>query len=190
MRIALTGFEPFDELPFNPTADLALQVAEPTGVRFVRSVWPVEFEACADAYRAWLDEVRPDAILNLGLFARSGWVQPERVALRYGLDRKQTGAALEQSGPVALETRMDTRALSADLRERGVPCGESFHAGVYLCNWMYYASLDWADGRALFLHLPFDTERAAGMSERPDRRFPSLPMATLERAVQRAAAAL
>lgn len=189
IRLVLTGFEPFLDYPVNPTGDLALSVAAPEGVQLIRKVLPVDFQQVSSGYPQWLDNAQPDAILNLGLAALPGLACPERVAIRHGVEpgklEDHQARHHHWDGPPAFESCVDTLLLTERMREAGIPAAPSFHAGTYLCNYVFYASLRWLQTscRAMFLHLPFDTATAAELSREPAKRYPSLPAAHLATAV-------
>jgi len=194
MRVAITGFEPFKGFPVNPSGALA-ESLEVDGHEFVRSVLPVDFAKVRSSYPAWLAEQCPDAILNLGLSAKPGIVSPERLAVRFGVEPKpgeDQARWHELDGEPALETRVDTETLAESMRAAGVPAASSYHAGTYLCNFVYYQSLNFvaASRRALFVHVPFDTESAVSLSRVPEHRVPSLDGVRLRVAVALALEAL
>jgi pyroglutamyl-peptidase len=69
------------------------------------------------------------------------------------------GNVILPRGPGRLDTSLPASALSAQLRKRGIPAAPSRSAGRYLCNYLYYLSLDWAARQeqspaVLFVHIP------------------------------------
>jgi len=78
------------------------------------------------------------------------------------------------------------------MRAAGVPAASSYHAGTYLCNFVYYQSLNFvgASRRALFVHVPFDTDSAVALSRIPEQRVPSLDGERIRAAVSLALEAL
>ncbi|XP_062317651.1 pyroglutamyl-peptidase 1 isoform X3 [Osmerus eperlanus] len=72
-------------------------------------------------------------------------------------------------GPAKLDSIVDMRALSKQLKKAGKDITYSRDAGRYLCDYVYYCSLFHGRGRAVFIHVP-----ASGSLSSPDRLVPLL----------------
>ena len=82
---------------------------------------------------------------------------------------------LLSDGPAAYRSPLPLGDWAAIVRDVGVPCQVSYHAGTFLCNALLYLSLHFAHERNLatrstFLHLPLAPSQV--FSERSD--LPSL----------------
>jgi pyroglutamyl-peptidase len=69
MRILVTGFEPFGGHATNPSM-MAVQSLRPRS-NLITRVLPVVYDASARIIRELIDTERPDAVMCLGLCARS-----------------------------------------------------------------------------------------------------------------------
>ncbi|MFZ5847579.1 MAG: pyroglutamyl-peptidase I [Actinomycetota bacterium] len=195
--ILVTGFEPFGGMPVNPTEQLvsALDEAAVPGVTLHTAVLPVAYDECANVVRDLLDRHEPDAVIACGLAAGRTAVTPERIAVNVkdtasdqsiadNTGRRPSDEPIVPDGPDGLFSTLPVREIVVALQAAGIPAAISNTAGTYICNNTMYAVLDHLRraGRnvpAGFLHFPASTEMAVG-----DPRLPSLPMATMERALQ------
>uniref|UniRef100_A0A674D3C3 Pyroglutamyl-peptidase I like n=1 Tax=Salmo trutta TaxID=8032 RepID=A0A674D3C3_SALTR len=74
-----------------------------------------------------------------------------------------------EGGPDRLDSIIDMRSLSKDLKQMGLDVIYSRDAGRYLCDFVYYCSLHHGHVRAAFIHVP-----ASGSMATPDRLVPLL----------------
>uniref|UniRef100_A0A8C7SJB6 Pyroglutamyl-peptidase I like n=1 Tax=Oncorhynchus mykiss TaxID=8022 RepID=A0A8C7SJB6_ONCMY len=74
-----------------------------------------------------------------------------------------------EGGSDRLDSIIDMRSLSKDLKQMGLEVIYSRDAGRYLCDFVYYCSLHHDHGRAAFIHVP-----ASGSMATPERLVPLL----------------
>jgi len=189
MRVLVTGFEPWGDVPRNPTQELVEGLDE-SGV--VGLVLPVSFERAGRILRRAIAEERPDAILGLGLAPRSAWVRVEVLAVNVMHSEKPdadgarpVSERIDPEGPAAYFTTLPNAEIVGALRSAGVPARLSHHAGTFLCNFAAYTSLRQVDVLGLgsvagFIHVPYSTEAAMEVGE----EVPSLPRRSLEEALR------
>lgn len=195
--ILVTGFEPFGGMTVNPTQQLVSSLPRTSlpGVTLETAVLPVAYDECATVVRDLLDRHRPDAVIACGLAAGRTAVTPERIAVNVkdtasdqaiadNAGRRPSDEPIAPDGPDGLFATLPVRAIVTALQAAGVPAAISNTAGTYICNNTMYAILDHLrrSGRAVpagFIHFPASTEMAL-----VDPRLPSMPMATMERALQ------
>ncbi|HWG84707.1 MAG TPA: pyrrolidone-carboxylate peptidase [Deinococcales bacterium] len=194
--VLVTGFEPFGGHPSNPSSAVAQAVArrEANGLEVVSVELPVDGSAAPARLRALLDDLRPAAVLMLGL--AEGRPQPslERVAVNLldypipdnsGVSRR--GEPVVDGAPPAYFSSLPLDAVLEAWRRENLPGYLSDTAGTYLCNQVFYTARHHlsATGRAPlpagFLHLPCDESLALA------RPRPYVP---LESQVRSVAAAL
>ncbi|WP_051356409.1 hypothetical protein [Azorhizobium doebereinerae] len=166
-RVLVTGFGPFPGMPSNPSGRLARRLghlARPAlaDLDIVVRVLPTTWKAIADAPRL-LAEVRPDAVLMLGVAGRRTRVCVETRALNRAADapdatrRHPPGRRLVADAPPLLTTTADALLLTQALHP--VPSALSRDAGRYLCNALFFRML-WAlkanpaPVPAVFVHIP------------------------------------
>ena len=134
-----------------------------------RPTEPVEADWMLGAFllyrRRLLDELRPRLILHLGLNTRARAFRIERSA--HNLVAKKQDArgafplrsAILPRGLPRIDTPLPAARLAKHLRSHGLPAVASRSAGSYLCNFLFYLSLDWAlrqEDRCdvCFVHVP------------------------------------
>lgn len=165
MDLLVTGFGPFPHVRVNPTAALAREVAR----RLVRAgfdaralVLETSYAGGLPALRDHLDEMRPRAVLMLGLAARARFVRVELFARgrSSALHTDARGATpAEVPSPSRGLPRRTTAAASAALgaiRRSGIRVRLSPSAGRYLCDACYAATLagSGAGVPVIFIHVP------------------------------------
>jgi pyroglutamyl-peptidase len=176
--LLVTGFGRFPGAPFNPTEKIvaalggafARRLAR-LGVRLERRVLPVTWEGTPAALRRLEAELRPDAVLHLGLAARRPRVTAEIRAHNRnrplspdaGGARAPRGTIDPDAPPTAPSTVPLARLISA--MARAAPSAASNDAGAYLCNLALWTSLRQGPaGRPVaFVHMP----RPRGARARP-----------------------
>jgi len=91
---------------------------------------------------------------------------------------------IDPGGSPAYRLTLPAGEIVRVLRGEGIPARLSHHAGTFLCNYVAYLVMREIDSLGLeslagFIHVPYSSEVASRM----DREVPSLPGATLRRAV-------
>jgi pyroglutamyl-peptidase len=109
------------------------------------------------------EALQPHVIIHFGGDPRARALRIERVAHNCS-SRRQDAAGARPLGPVIApdgvdrhNTKVPAAKLAAHLRRSGFRAVASRSAGSYLCNFLYYHSLEWARERdclVLFVHIP------------------------------------
>lgn len=168
MRVLLTGFGPFPGASVNPSAWLAEALPGRLAGLAAELRWcvlPTEWEAVANITQILHTTLQPHVTIHFGLSQSAREFRIEQSAYNRTSPRADAAGALPRScsilahGRARLDARLPATALSAHLRKRGIPALPSRSAGRYLCNFLYYLSLAWADRQAetpavLFVHIP------------------------------------
>lgn len=146
-KLLLTGFEPFLDNKSNPTEALAKSFdGKVVGDYKVTSrILPVSFKRTPLELSKALLEVRPDAVLCLGLAADRKHITPELVAINYYHSQEEDNdgeIVLEKvlcgEGPPAYFSTLPARKMSQAIADSGIPCKVSTTAGTYVCNQTMY----------------------------------------------------
>ena len=166
-KVLLTGFQPFDNDPVNPSwlAVSALpEVIE--GVAIERVELPVEWFTSLDALEAKIKEVQPDILLMVGLAAGRDGISLERVGINLCEGRipdnkgvKLFNTPIYAEGPNAYFSNLPFEKMKAALDEAQIPNHYSLTAGAFICNHILYGSLHmsatrYPDMKCLFVHVP------------------------------------
>jgi len=194
MRVLLTGFEPFDGEPVNPSMVVAqrLGASPPAGSRLSVLVLPVERHRADAMLIEALDARHPDAVLMLGEAGGRACVTPERIAINVDDYRIPDNAGQQpreqpvvDGGPAGYFSTLPVAAMAARLERAGIPARVSCSAGTYLCNRVFYRVMHHLRGRAAapragFVHLPYLHQQVLARRD----AAPSMAPETLEHAVR------
>jgi pyroglutamyl-peptidase len=200
-RLLVTGFGPYPKVRVNPTGVLALRLGGSRrlarlGVAVTAQVVETSYAAAGAAVPPLVARVDPDACLHLGLAPRERMVRIEtrgenrtRSLSPDVRGKRPVHRALRPGAPKALKGTPRAAVLLAGLARAGIRARLSNDAGAYLCNAMYFWSLDEARlaGRlrpVVFVHLPWPAPppdiRPAGRRRRP----PTPGLGSLVRALE------
>ena len=168
-RVLLTGFGPFPGVPANPSGWLAETLAErwPSADfdgRIHARILPTEWEAAALLPRL-CETLQPHVMIHFGVSEHAQTFRIEHSAHNRAAPRADATGALPASpvifaeGAARLDTAFPAGPLARHLKTSGVAAVTSHSAGHYLCNFLYYHSLDWALRQptpplVLFVHIP------------------------------------
>lgn len=165
-KILLTGFVPFLDYKINPTMQIveALSNKEMHGYEIVGRILSVDFQQSADQFKQYIDEVKPQMIISLGLAGGRYKITPERVAINVKDGEPDNNGytpvdeSIYENGADAYLTNLPIRNMVNRLQKEGFPAEISNTAGTYLCNNIMYEGLAYAkqnEGvRAGFIHIP------------------------------------
>ena len=194
MKILLTGFEPFDESPINPSEQIIHTMAdEPIpGVKFDTAVLPVDLTKGPATILKAFEAVQPDAVICLRQASRRAVLSIERIAVNL-LDFRIPDNAGNQvqdqpvvpGGPAGYFTSLPVREIYETLKEHNIPAELSMSAGTYLCNQVTYILMHHLHVKRLripagFIHLPALPEQAAQMKG----SIPSMSLETMTQGVR------
>jgi pyroglutamyl-peptidase len=166
VRVLVTGFGPFPGIPYNASASLVRGLADAApapGLEIATVIIPVVWASAREAAREAAAQFAPHAILHFGVAKRAAGFEVEARAFnRSGLKEDHAGIVrasrpLVRAGRPALSSTLPAAALVRALRKNGYPATVSRDAGRYLCNALFYWSLNdsEAKGRLVgFIHMP------------------------------------
>jgi len=178
--VLITAFEPYDRWAENASWLALVELTRdlPVSPKVVTRRYPVDFEV---ARTRLFDDLAAnyDFALHLGQAPGISRIHLEAVGVNVAGYSGQTPdlyPPLVAGGPAAYRSALPLDAWSQRIRELGIPCQVSYHAGTYLCNALLYLTHHFAAERSLktkaaFIHLPLAPIQVLG--ERQD--WPSLP---------------
>ena len=213
--LLLTFFGPFPGVPVNPTVALAAGVQRLLAqmrpdLRVVARELPVSYNGSSAA----LQEVRPDALISLGVAVGRDAVSLEQVAINLdcaGIEDndgdRRCDEPIAQGGREAYFSSLPVRASFERLRAAGEPVEISYTAGTYVCNHVFYEGQRISRELGLsipagFVHVPatcadgeestadtgMTAHRDAGGVVRDERGIPQLPESIVVRIIAEIAA--
>lgn len=165
MKVLLSGFEPFDNLIENPS-QLVLEALEKDKEKFglTTIILPVSFSRAFPLLKETIERTKPDYVLCLGLALNRQEITPERIAINWVEARIP-----DNDGDMPINERISSRhgdgifstlpikAMIEACQKEGVPSTLSNTAGTYVCNYLMFQLLAYAQDknfRAGFIHLP------------------------------------
>ena len=196
MKILVTGFEPFGGVPLNPSQQIVEALAaRPAGERraeLVTEILPCEFRAAGERLIALIHDLKPDAVVSIGLAASANAVRLERVALNLNDAARPdnrgdlaSGRLIAPDGPIGYWSTLPIDAMLAAVKAKEIPSLITNHAGAYVCNHVMYTARHEIERRGLgipsgFIHVPLMTEQEAT----PLPGGKALPLALMVEAVE------
>jgi pyroglutamyl-peptidase len=173
--ILVTGFEPYGGRGSNPAYEVmkALHGRVFDGTTVVGGGLPVSLTGMKNALHALLDEVRPSAVISLGLWPGEPMIRLERVGVNVAdFEIADNEGVLLRDAPVSESvstahwSTLPLRAIETALLKEGVPVRISSTAGTFLCNACLYTLMEALSARkssipAGFIHLPYMPEQVA-----------------------------
>lgn len=179
--VLVTGIEPFESDPTNPSWDIAqaLDGTQVDGAVIVARQLPCVFGLANEQLVDAIEATSPTLVFALGLATGRTEISVERVAINV-IDARIPDNAGNQpvdtpvvpDGPAAYFSTLPIKAIVQMLREAGVPAGVSQSAGTYNCNHLFYGLMHHIATRAPrvrggFIHVPTTPELAARHTGRP-----------------------
>ena len=172
----LTGFESYGGRSLNPSEQVVKRLAgtEIAGIAVVGHTLPVNHRELGPRITALIDQVRPRAVICLGLWPGSPIPRLERIAVNIADFEIPDNAGLITREPVveggaeAYRSTLPIHAIQDRLLAAGIPAQLSASAGTFLCNALMYHALRAAAGRTPappkgFIHLPYVPEQVSGL---------------------------
>jgi len=175
--VLVTGFEPFGVYPTNPSQVIAetLNGSSIADAVIISIVLPVNFTLSVEKAREAMELYHPDVVMSLGLNANADGIEVEKIGInlkRYPLGdgRWSFPRFIEKRSSLFRITSLPTKEIAQKIQEAGVPAQQSYFAGMYICNALFYGLLGYANEHNLncsvgFLHVPLlDTQDPQGMA--------------------------
>lgn len=178
MKILVTGFKPFLGESINPSELMsqALQQKYPTLIESL--ILPVEFQTCFSMLRKKLEEHTFDLIVLLGQAGGREKITVEKFALNWNYARaldevgfRPENGLISKNANLALMSSLPLEAITEEMRSKGCPIMMSFHAGSFVCNYLYFKTLEEVQNiPAVFVHVPFLPEQAGNYTGEADQK--------------------
>jgi pyroglutamyl-peptidase len=170
----LTGFESYGGRSLNPAEQVVkrLDGAEIQDVRVSGHTLPVDYRELGPRIGALIGEVRPRAVICLGLWPGTPMPRLERIAVNIAdfeipdnVGHMTRGPVVEGGAEAYLST-LPIHAIQHRLLDAGIPARLSASAGTFLCNaLMYHAMRACAEHAPAtpcgFIHLPYVPEQVS-----------------------------
>ncbi|MET0787259.1 MAG: pyroglutamyl-peptidase I [Paenisporosarcina sp.] len=171
--LLLTGFEPFLTFTINPTMKIVEELDGKTigEYQIIGKTMTVDFASSGKQLLEFIREIKPDAVVSLGLAGGRTKITPERIAINVkdgnadNVGNKPVDELIQPTGPAAYMSTLPIRGMVDKLNESGYPATISDTAGTYLCNNVMYEGLHYVHTNNLsipsgFIHIPASHELA------------------------------
>lgn len=171
--LLVTGFEPFLSFTVNPTMKIVEELNEQQigDFQIVGKTMSVDFKYSGNQLISLIKEIKPDAVISLGLAGGRSKITPERIAINVKdgeVDNEghaPRDEVIQPEGPAAYLSTLPIRSMVETLNELGYPAAISNTAGTYLCNNVMYEGLHYIIENNLnipsgFIHIPASHELA------------------------------
>ncbi len=207
--VLLTGYEPFDRFPYNPSEVIALALdgLELDGEFVIKGArLPVDCVKMPGVLYGLVEQYRPQIVIGLGLAAGDSGIRIERVGHNWSEiigrpdngGHTRPGVPLLPGEPAAYTSTFPATQIVTDLLEAGIPAYTSNHAGGHLCNEMLFTALHavntgaWqpAPGQAAiicgFIHLPATPQLVAQLiqTDKHSRNIASMSLELMQQSVK------
>lgn len=173
----LTGFEPFNSMPLNPSAAVAEYFSNYSlnGIRVISAILPVIFGKSGEKIISLIEQTHPDAVLSLGLEVGQIALKLERIALNLNDSRIPDNQGncpknqpIVQNGLLAYQATFPLIQIKDALLKNKIPAIISNYAGTYVCNHVFYITLHYLKHQKKrtpcgFVHLPATPELACAL---------------------------
>lgn len=185
-NILLTGFEPFEQEPLNPSweAVRALDGWQCEGAIVAARQLPCVFGTALEVLDQLIDELKPVLVICVGQAGGRSQLSVERVAINVddariadNAGRQPIDQPIHNDGPAAYFSTLPIKGLVKAMRAAGVPAEVSQTAGTFVCNHVFYGLMHRLathapDVRGGFIHIPYIPSQAA--------RHPGQPSVALD----------
>ena len=173
MKILLTGYEPFGGEKINPSWEAVKQLDGKVinGVEVVAEEMPVVWNDIDSEFESAMEKHKPDAVICVGQAGGRTAISLERVAINKTKGKDNVGVTrdeelIREDGESAYFSTLPIQEMETSIRELKVPVHISNTAGLYLCNYIFYAARYFAEKNSLavpagFVHIPFIPEQVA-----------------------------
>ncbi len=194
----VTGFGPYGKERTNPTWEVAklLNGRLISGCRIKGVRLKVSAKEVSRDIPRLIDSLRPKLVLNLGLAAGRMDLSVERVAVNVAdfsipdaSRSKPVDAPIDPNGPTAYLASIPIKKIVAALLSNGIPASVSNTAGMYLCNFIMYTSLNHVaknglNAKAGFIHVPNLPSQAAEKYSKSRTQTPSMSLETMLKGIE------
>jgi pyroglutamyl-peptidase len=188
--ILLTGFEPFEQEPLNPSweAVRALDGWPCAGAQVAARQLPCVFGQALQVLEQLMEELKPALVICVGQAGGRSQMSLERVAINVddariadNAGRQPIDQPIRSGGPAAYFSTLPIKGMAKAMRAAGIPAEVSQTAGTFVCNHVFYGLMDQLAAHAPavrggFIHIPYIPSQAA--------RHPGQPSLALETLIE------
>lgn len=142
--ILLTAFTPFQGVAVNPSQLILERIIQPD---VFTHLLPTEYDKSSAILTRLIDELKPQAVICLGVAQTREAINLERIALNVDDASKPDNAGSLRQGlpiiadaPLAYASTLPLEAMQTAIKAHGIPAVISNHAGAFVCNHVFYTA--------------------------------------------------
>lgn len=187
--VLITAFDAYGEWQQNSSWLTLIELTRslPQQPQVTTRRYPVDYAILQERLAADL-EAGYDYSLHLGQAPGRRGIELEMIGLNVagGLEQEAEEAGrLVPKGPVAYRSQLPLNRWAAEIRQAGIACQVSYHAGTFLCNAILYLAHYLAEQRGLptrstMIHVPLEVSQVSS----GERLLTALPAATMATALR------
>ena len=177
MVFLVTGFQPYGGRGINPAHEAmrALDGRTIAGAKVMGRSLPVSYAALRTHIESILDELKPEAVISLGLWPGEPLIRIERIGVNIAdfeiPDNDGTVARDDEviaKGTEARHATLPIRKIESEMLAAGIPARLSATAGTFLCNACLYTFLTTIEHKQPgtpcgFIHVPYMPSQVAAL---------------------------
>ncbi|WP_044932580.1 pyroglutamyl-peptidase I [Butyrivibrio sp. AC2005] len=166
-KVIVSAFEPFDNVKTNPSYEAAKLLPKRIGEADIEVIrLPVVFGVAASLLAKRIEELRPDAIIMLGVAGTRTKITPEVIAVNINdariPDNKGNSPRFEKidtAGDDGIFSTLPVTEMVEEMTKEGLSSELSYTAGAYVCNDLFYRIMNYLKTKGLsipagFIHVP------------------------------------
>ncbi|KAI8914400.1 hypothetical protein EDD86DRAFT_244605 [Gorgonomyces haynaldii] len=166
MSVLVTGFGPFRRTDNNPSWIAARHLPDKLyGLEIVKEEVLVEYAPVKQQWKQHLLQLQPKMVIHMGL----GHPGPFRIETKacngpYVIpdvkgQKPTNGTCCDDTDTLVLDTLLDFKTVHEKARQLGIDVELSYDAGKYLCEFIYFTSMECFSQQHLrvptvFIHMP------------------------------------
>lgn len=167
MKILVTGFDPFEGEPTNPSIEAVKRIDENIeNAEVTKLEIPTVFHKSAHVLEEKIKNPKPDVVLSIGQAGGRSDVSIERVAINQDDARiadnegnKPIDETIKEDGENAYFSTLPIKKIVEEIKKENIPASVSNTAGTFVCNHIMYQGLYLAEKykniKAGFIHVPY-----------------------------------
>ncbi|WP_026665658.1 pyroglutamyl-peptidase I [Butyrivibrio sp. FC2001] len=166
-KVIISAFEPFDNAKTNPSYEAAKLLPERIGEADIEVMrLPVVFGVAAALLAKRIDELRPDAVIMLGVAGTRTKITPEVIAINIDDARIPDNQGnsprfekIDSDGADGIFSTLPVADMVGEMTKGGISSELSYSAGAYVCNDLFYRTMNYLKTKGLsipagFIHVP------------------------------------
>jgi pyroglutamyl-peptidase len=195
MKVLITGYEPFGGEEINPSLEAVKKLNGKiiNGIDVVAEEMPVVWNDIDKKFEEAMVKHKPDAVILVGQAGGRTAIALERVAVNRTMGKDNLGVArdeqaIREDGENSYFSTLPILEMLKAIKEDNIPVYISNTAGLYLCNYIFYAARYYMDKHSLdvpvgFVHIPFIPKQVAA-KDRP-QNFASMDLSLIVKALEK-----